>query len=213
MRSARSISASAFTSCFAEHPWMTHLARRFVWGAFNGTTLVSTFRIAEDGTLADVDESVFELTPGMAVTLLHPIAFPAGEIERWRQLFDDYEILQPFPQLARPVFTIEESERKAEVLSRYNGRTVSYSALRGLEARGWERWEDVSVQMAKRIGPNNVIVLGTDPGWHPSEAAADIQPQRIDGLQLAVGSDGFGSLSPLVFSEILYDLDTISSSS
>jgi len=213
MRSARAISASVFTSCFAEHPWMTHLARRFVWGAYEGTSLKSSFRVAEDGSLANVDDAAFELSPEMTVTLLHPLALPKGEVERWGQLFADYEILQPFPQLARPVFTIEDAERTTKVLSRYDGRTVSYSALRGLEARGWERWYDASVQMAQRLDSKSVVVLGTEPGWHPSETAADIEPQRIDGLHLTIEGDGFGSLPPLVFSEIVYDLETLTSSS
>ncbi len=213
MRSERAISASVFTSCFAEHPWMTHLARRFVWGAYEGTTLKSSFRVAEDGSLANVDDAPFELSPEMTVKLLHPLAFTKGELERWGQVFADYEILQPFLQLSRPVFTVDDAERTAKVLSRYDGRTVSYSALRGLEARGWERWYDASVQMAQRIDSKSVVVLGTEPGWHPSQTAADIEPQRIDGLHLTVDGEGFGSLPPLVFSEIVYDLETITSSS
>lgn len=213
MRSARAISASVFTSCFAEHPWMTHLARRFVWGAYEGTSLKSSFRVAEDGSLANVDDAVFELSPEMTVTLLHPVAFPTGEVERWGQVFADYEILQPFLQLARPVFTIDDAERTTKVLSRYDGRTVSYSALRGLEARGWERWHDASVQMAQRLDSKRLVVLGTEPGWHPSQTAADIELQRIDGLHLTSEGDGFGSLPPLVFSEIVYDLETLTSSS
>ncbi|WP_146655329.1 DUF4132 domain-containing protein [Labilithrix luteola] len=211
MRSARTISAEVFTGCFAKHPWMTHLAQRFVWGAFEGTTLKATFRVAEDGSLASVADETFELSPAMMVTLLHPLAFPEGELERWAQVFADYEILQPFPQLARPVFVIEESERAKNVLARFNDKTVRYAALRGLEARGWERWYDASVQMAQRLDARSFAVLDTEPGWHPSQTADDIEPQRIEGLRLS-GGEGFGSLSPLLFSELVYDLETLTSS-
>lgn len=226
MRTMRPIAGSVFLTCFATHPWMSHLARRFVWGAFPSQdafasfsgggaskTAIKTFRVAEDGSLADIEDQPFTLTPESVVVLLHPLAIAREERERWGQIFGDYEILQPFPQLARPVFTVDEGERKAKALERFSGRKVGYSALRGLESRGWERWNDDVVQMVRRLGAKTWAVLHTEPGWHPSQTVDDIEPQSIERLQLhssgASGEDGFGALSPLVFSELVYDLETI----
>ncbi|MDF2696528.1 MAG: Molybdate metabolism regulator, partial [Labilithrix sp.] len=68
------------------------------------------------------------------------------------------------------------------------------------------------VEMAHRLGARGWVVLETEPGWHPSQTAGDIEPQRIEGLRLS-GEDGFGNLSPLQFSEIVYDIESITSSS
>lgn len=50
MCTARRIPAAIFLDRFATHPWMSHLARRLVWGVFDGATLVRTVRVAEDGS-------------------------------------------------------------------------------------------------------------------------------------------------------------------
>ena len=40
-----------FTRFVVEHPLLFHIARRLVWGAYDGDALIETFRVADDRTL------------------------------------------------------------------------------------------------------------------------------------------------------------------
>ncbi|GIH98417.1 DUF4132 domain-containing protein [Planobispora takensis] len=208
MCAGRRIPAGVFTDRFARHPWMTHLARRLVWGAFDGGELRATFRVAEDSTLADAGDELFTLPERSSVGILHPLEFPGGALPAWSEIFADYEILQPFPQLGRATYTPDEEERGGDPIARLHGRKVPYPALRGLESRGWVRWYDASVQMAKPIGPRVRAVLYTDPGWHASDTVDSVEPQTVRGIGLR-GAGTFGELSPVAFSELVYDLHTL----
>ncbi|MCP4918469.1 MAG: DUF4132 domain-containing protein [Proteobacteria bacterium] len=92
----------------ADHRLVGHLVRRLVWLADNGA-----FCLAEDGTLADVDDERF--TPQSPTRLAHPIDL---DLSGWREVFDDYEIIQPIAQLERPVFTPTADELGATELAR-----------------------------------------------------------------------------------------------
>ncbi|MEV5830342.1 DUF4132 domain-containing protein [Spirillospora sp. NPDC052242] len=83
-----------FRALFADHPIARHVARRLVWTA-GGTA----FRIAEDGTLADVRDDAFVPPADGTVRVADP-ADLGGDLAAWRETFDDYEIVQPFAQLA-----------------------------------------------------------------------------------------------------------------
>ena len=96
------------------------------------------FRVAEDGSLADIRDEVIpgglderytlivDGAPYRTVTLVHPLDLPAGELEQWQRLFRDYEILQPFPQLHRTIDRRPPAER-ADWLKTVIGRRVQKS--------------------------------------------------------------------------------------
>ncbi|GIJ58433.1 DUF4132 domain-containing protein [Virgisporangium aurantiacum] len=207
MCTGRAIGADVFLDRYARHPWMRHLAERLVWGV---AELPVTFRVAEDGTLADIDDKLYELPRDASVVVLHPLDLAADAVPVWSQLFADYEILQPFPQLARPVFRAADTGRAAgldAVLARLRGHTVTYGQLRGLEARGWQKWHDSSVQMAKPLGGKLWAILETDPGWHATDTAESVEPQHIEGVTFHGGDAA--ELDPRTYSELVYDLDRL----
>ena len=120
--------------------------------------------------------------------------------EPWAEIFADYALLQPFPQLDRPVHL------DAAALDRFTGRTVSYPVLRGLERHGWTRWYDASmVRMAKALPGNAWAVLDTDPGWHASDTADSALEQTVRGVEFTDGIT-FAGLPPVVRSELVHDL-------
>ncbi|GAB7039400.1 hypothetical protein JCM9533A_32500 [Catenuloplanes niger JCM 9533] len=197
MRTGRRIPVAIFLDRFATHPWMTHLAQRLVWGVFDGDTLTATVRVAEDGTLATVDDAPFVPAASSEVTVLHPVWF---DPRRWTEVFADYALLQPFPQLDRP------RHLDAAAPDRFVGRTVSYPVLRGLERYGWTRWYDAStVRMAKPLPGGGWAVLDTDPGWHASDTAGSAPEQTVRGLVFS-GDVTFAGLPPVVRSELIHDL-------
>ncbi|HWS37756.1 MAG TPA: DUF4132 domain-containing protein [Actinoplanes sp.] len=199
MRTERRIPAAIFLDRFAGHPWMTHLAQRLVWGVFDGDTAAGTVRVAEDGTLADVHDDPVTIAGGSALVILHPLHFPDGALDAWGEVFADYELLQPFAQLDRPVHRFTP-----EILSVFAGRKTTYAELRGLERHGWVRWYDAGVQMAKPLGGRASAILRTDPGWHASDTVDTAPPQTVQDIAL-FGVTG-DELPPVIFSELIHDL-------
>ena len=59
----------------------------------------------------------------------------------WGEVLEDYELLQPFPQLARPVHHLTDAERMARRLRRHEGAVVPVGRMLGLTNQGWERGE------------------------------------------------------------------------
>ena len=142
---ARRVQPTVFGPCFAAHPLVRHLAQRLVWATFadadprTGPGL--TFRVAEDLTFTDADDAPLDLdltgaAPGL-IGLAHPLQLEAGALAAWGALFGDYEIVQPFPQLARETYAFTEAEAAAATTDRFAGTVVEANRLRGMAARGW----------------------------------------------------------------------------
>ncbi|MGF1428360.1 DUF4132 domain-containing protein [Kitasatospora sp. LaBMicrA B282] len=220
----RSWTAAEFRQLLLGHPLLRHLVRRLVWlaepaGTDQDAGAVTAFRVAEDHTLADVQDEEFELPEQAVVRLAHPLLL-GTELAAWSELFADYEILQPFRQLGRPVFELTEEEKAGHRLTRFeNTGTVPTGRLLGLERRGWLRGEpqDAGVErwLSRRVGPNRYLVLapefGIAAGYH------DMYPeQRIESVWLGSSPEDYWSgrsdyptlaeLDPVLASELLADL-------
>ena len=109
MHRDRTWATADFRRCWVEHRLMRHLARRVVWAA-RGPNDVTLFRIAEDGTYANANDELIDLEGADVIGVPHPMRWPTTQLESWRERFDDYELLQPFEQLNRPVPEIRDSE-------------------------------------------------------------------------------------------------------
>ncbi|MGA0200196.1 MAG: DUF4132 domain-containing protein, partial [Prochlorotrichaceae cyanobacterium] len=99
---------SEFETYVLGHPVLLNLAQRLIWGAYSPTTptqLLSTFRITEDGTYANSEDEDIEVAPNLEFGIVHPAEFSTAQLQQWGQLLSDYEIVPPFSQLARTVFS------------------------------------------------------------------------------------------------------------
>ncbi|NNH73766.1 DUF4132 domain-containing protein [Nocardia uniformis] len=105
MVTGRRWSAAEFERYLVTHPLLRHIARRLVW-----TTGEISFRLAEDFTPTDIDDTTITLPETARIGIAHPVELGA-EASGWRGVFADYEIAQPFPQLRRPVDDPTETER------------------------------------------------------------------------------------------------------
>ena len=94
---------AAWRAAWADHPLLRHMARAVVWEARDdGGRALATFRLAEDGSLADVrDEAIALPDRATRVGVAHPATLTEGERAAWRELFVSYEILPPLDQLGR----------------------------------------------------------------------------------------------------------------
>ncbi|MFF4342477.1 DUF4132 domain-containing protein [Kitasatospora sp. NPDC001540] len=224
MVAQRSWSVDEFTSLFVEHPLVWHLARRLVWLAVPAGEggEATAFRVAEDRTFADADDEAFVLPADATVRIAHPLHLGEERVGRWSELFADYEILQPFPQLGRPVRRFTPEEAAANRLHRFEGRTVPVGRLLGLTKRGWERGEpqDAGVErwFSKRLGEGCHLVIQLDEGI--AVGVVDMFPDQTFETVWLDSSPGdhwrsrdyplrYGDLDPVTASELLVDLEEV----
>ncbi|MDN3360034.1 DUF4132 domain-containing protein [Actinomadura sp. DC4] len=209
MVTGRRWTPAEFRSFFAGHPLMGHVARRLVWTSDEA----GAFRVAEDRTLADAADDAVTLPESARVGIAHPLHL--GEaLKTWADLFADYEITQPFPQLGRPVHTLTDEERAGTRLARFEDVTVPFGVLLGLTRSGWERGapQDAGIECwISRPVEGGDVVIDLDPGI-PAGYPDLLPEQRLARVRLSAGRR-FGDLDPVTASEVLADLTRLAGSS
>ncbi|MGW4806763.1 DUF4132 domain-containing protein [Kitasatospora sp. NPDC004272] len=225
MVAERTWSAGEFTDLLVAHPLLGHLVRRLVWtaapaGGDDGTA----FRVAEDRSYADVHDGPFALPPDAVVRLAHPLHLAPADLAAWAELFADYEILQPFRQLGRPVAALTEEEAAGHRLRRFEGHTVPVGRLLGMTKRGWRRGEpqDAGVEcwIHKPLPNGRHLVIEIQPGITvglPNEFG----DQTFTAVRLDTDPDDhwrtgrtlvrLGELDAVTASELLVDLEELTS--
>jgi len=137
--SARCWSVEAWKQLFVKNPIMHQFAIGLIWGVYKGEKLVQSFRYMEDGSFNTQGEEEYLLpVETEKIGLVHPIELSEEDLKAWKQQLEDYEIIQPFLQLERPVFTLEEEELSQRKLSRFSGRVINDMSLGSrLTGAGW----------------------------------------------------------------------------
>ncbi|WP_433337339.1 DUF4132 domain-containing protein [Spirillospora sp. CA-294931] len=206
-----------FQAFFVGHPLMRHLARRLVWLAETGAE-TTAFRVAEDATLADAADDALTLDATARVGIAHPVTL-AGSVGAWAEVFADYEILQPFPQLGRPVYRLTPEEAASGHLARFAGVTVPWNKMLALTARGWDRGAPQGggneMWMSRGAGSGLYVQLDLDPGFavgivddRPTQTCKRvwITKELTDWMRTENISRTFGELDEVTASEVLADL-------
>ncbi len=131
MRTARRIPASHFLAGWANHPLGKHHARGMVWAVERGDRgeALVTFRVAEDGTFADVHDEPLSLAETDVVRVPHPAELPKDVTDAWLRTFSDYGLIQPVPQLGRTPIAIEPNEASASELTRTLTPPAPYTSV------------------------------------------------------------------------------------
>lgn len=125
---------------FVENPIMHNFSLGLVWGVYEDGELKDTFRYMEDGSFNTVDEEEYELLEDSLIGLVHPLEMETEILEGWKQQFEDYEIVQPFPQLQREVYSVTEEENDMKNIERFAGTKINGLSIVGkLTKMGWYR--------------------------------------------------------------------------
>ncbi|WP_026404754.1 DUF4132 domain-containing protein [Actinomadura rifamycini] len=209
-----------------EHPVTRHLARRVVWLAGTdedgdvppGRRGGTSFRIAEDGSLAGADDGAFVLPEEARIRVPHPVLL--GETrDAWSQVFADYEILQPFPQLALPVFALTEAERDGDELPRLAGAPLSRRETVRLMGPTWFPFEsrrepgDPCIVRPLGGGPCLIVALTADlysGGPDPlGVRSVRLGPNPASPWETPPGPLRFGDLDPATVSDALLELTAL----
>ncbi|GAA1695519.1 hypothetical protein GCM10009830_49230 [Glycomyces endophyticus] len=217
MTGGRVWSRPDFERYVAGHALMRHLARRLVWQYTTGKGWTA-FRIAEDGGFADLRDDELRLPERSAVRLPHPLHLGA-EAAAWAELLADYEVVQPFAQLDRRVFTLTREEAATGRVARFEGRVLPAKVLTGL-ARGRTRWKYTQAfsgrggsgtyGLCRELADGGFLMLDLDPGiGFPVAAAAPEQRLRAVRFTTEEAADApaLRGLDPVPVSELLALLD------
>jgi predicted DNA-binding WGR domain protein len=222
MCSQRRWEAPVFRQFLVEHPLLVHLVRRLVWGVYDDkNALTGTFRVAEDGSFASDKDDTFALGDDASVGIAHRLDLSDAQAGAWGQVFADYEVLQPFEQLARGIHKQTGGEAEAKALDRVKGIEVPTGKVLGLDARGWRRGPPQDggvVCWYEKRTPAGVLSLDLEPGIYTG-MVSESPKQKLGSLTL--GNDGgtwgnnqlpFGRLSPVAYSEVVRDLESLKES-
>ncbi|MCB9593612.1 MAG: DUF4132 domain-containing protein [Sandaracinaceae bacterium] len=189
----RDVSLADFHEHFVMHPLVRHLVTRLVWGAYD-----RTFRVADDGSLADVEDDAVELRPGARVRLPHTLRLSEEARIRWAEVLADYELVQPFEQLGRRVYVPSAEERRAAHLLRSEGRVVDWPALVRLERAGFVRstrdglrytnFDGSVAGAAVRVVAHPGLHVG-DPTGSGEQRLVEVSVPRLEALPEVIQSE------------------------
>lgn len=223
MISGEAWSPGDFSKYFLLQPLAQHIVRRLLWIATNGDGQTpDLFRIAEDDSFADLADRQFELSAACrGIRPVHPLDIDdAGTRAAWQQVFADYSIVSPFPQLDRPTFLVPVDQRLSTVVDRFQVQKVETKALIfPLETRGWDRAGNGDGGMLEehtRIFSNAGITACVS--YTPGAFLGDLlgsPTQTIKSLVFrqhpATSPDPMplGSVPPRVFSEAMRDISSL----
>lgn len=199
--------AEAFQAFLVQHPLLVHLVRRLLWGVYDDSGLVQLFRVAEDSSLADLSDDLFILQG--SVGLPHPLELKPDQLNQWGQVFADYSLIQPFPQLGRPVFRLTPEEKRGRVLTRVVGSKVHPGKVVNLESLGWRRGETwdggVCCEMLRPMGEGLTATLEFSDGLYMG-ALHESGEQTLGEVKMDID---LGSVDEIVISELLRDLEAL----
>jgi predicted DNA-binding WGR domain protein len=174
-----------FEALLVRHPLMTHLAQRVLWGAYDKAgKLRDAFRVTEEQDCAGADDRPFALKGAASVGIVHPLHLTEAQRAAWGEVFADYEIITPFPQLGRPVLAPDKAEAKGKMITRLSGAALPPTAARGtLERLGWVRGSAADHGMIQEFykdfpAAGVTALLEVEPGI-PLGMADWAEPQKV----------------------------------
>lgn len=211
MGSRRRWSPGVFSTVLAPHPLLRHMLRRLVWGTYAADgALTGCFRVCEDGSFADVAGRGIDLPAATRIGLPHRLDLGAELTARWSAVLGSSQILQPFPQLGRTIWTPRAEEQSQTVLHRWGELTLPASRLLGLESRGWKRGRPGNsgiVSTMEKALPEGRAELSFEPGWYVGDPAE--VHGRLALTWRAPRPRPFGEMPAVAFSELLLDLEAL----
>jgi hypothetical protein len=220
--------ADEYANFLLNHPVMPPLLRQFVWGGFDMFgKLKCTFMVQSRTELCSVNGETVLVSDFSEIALLHPCHLSAAEKEQWRLKFVELGISQSFPQLLRPVQTLNDNETQdVEILRLKKYCIPAVTIIGALEKRGWQRGPvgegglftehlkyfssaDVTVVMQYQG-----IVVG-DPVGSPDQYVdyCAILPGKVEGETEREFQKGLalGTVDKACLSEILFDVEFLRS--
>jgi hypothetical protein len=187
-------SPGEFADLLAAHPVLRHVVRRLIWGVYEQDVFVGGFRVAEDLTYADIEDARYEIPEGASIGVAHPLELGSA-VAKWGSVFADYEILQPFAQLDRPVFELTPAERDSPSLTRFSGAVAQTGRLMALEKHGWRSGgalvdAGIIPHFVRLLPDGGVLTLPLDPGIYAGDVH-EFGPQTLSVAWIGVSENEY----------------------
>jgi len=209
--------SAAWQKFYLYNPLMFIYASTLVWELIDEDgNQEMLFYIDEDGSAMSIDgdELSFEDMENKTIKIIHPLHLSDEQKEAWQALFYDLEIVQPFLQLQRPIFFMQEHEKSTKGLNRYNDKKFAKgeSAIKTLlERRGYEKdvvdsgcidfyKEFAYCDIRVELGLFGVNVVYYDGGGDMEMSETVFKDKQNNAMTLE-------AVPKIVFSETVYDLD------
>jgi hypothetical protein len=140
MVSQRGWFTGEFRTLLVAHPIVGRLVRRLVWIAEDAEAPGLQFRMLSDGTAVGVDDAPVPLPAAGTIRIAHRLELAEREVDAWEARLAATGIEQPFAQLGRVTYSLDDVELAAGAIHRFDGTPVAALALLGrLRTRGWQR--------------------------------------------------------------------------
>lgn len=123
-------------SVLVRHPLTVRLVRSLVLAVYDDTGRVdTTFRVTEERTFADQNDTEISLTGSGKIGVAHPVELDEATRAAWGVVLGDYRIIAPFAQLSRDIHRPDSEDLEATEITRLRGKTVSAVALHDILGR------------------------------------------------------------------------------
>jgi hypothetical protein len=209
----RAIPIETLRTCYLEHHLLADMCRRLIW-QFN-----SELAIWHDGRLIDSGEREIDLAAHKSARLWHPASSDVQTIFHWRCWLEDHSIRQPFKQAHREVYLITDAERENSTYSnRFAAHILRQAQFAALAAqRGWEfrvmgQWDSHNTPTLELPEFGLSVEYDVDFPTNENEVTGHhvyllIRTGRVRFLDLQRVAQRLESMAPVVFSEVMRDLD------
>ncbi len=208
-------------STVGANPVMASLARRLVWKvAYPGHDLF--VMPAGDDRWELHEGGHVEIPEEAAISLAHPLAMPAEQLDGWRHRIVATGIVQPLRQLFREVYVVTPVERQAgDHSARFAGHSVPLAQVYALtKTRGWkgklglagfegagEGWKEFPARQVRvclrHAGDDPQLALGViEDVYFERKEGGRSKSKTWRRMQLA-------DVDPIAFSEAMRDVDLI----
>lgn len=143
---------------FVKNPIMHCFAIGLIWGIYEGAELKESFRYMDDGSFTNIEEDEIQLPENASIGLVHPIELSEEQKNAWIEQLSDYEITQPFNQLARKCFKPTPEELNMDKITRFDGISIGNYTLRSkLTKQGWSTGTPLDAGFFEEFERNDIL--------------------------------------------------------
>lgn len=224
-----------FEDFLVRHPLVRHLTQRLVWAAYlmepdaegqysnYGGRPAGFFRVSEDGSYTNALDEPYQLPEeeGLRLGIPHILEMPPEAQTEFGQLFADYELIQPFPQLGRETYSLTEAEKDKTELARWPELEVPTGAIIGLVSRGWRRGTPQDAGwvgwMYKSFGQGLSALMQLNEGFCVGYTEMS-ESQKVENILIGSMKDGWEHIpsplalkevDPIIISELIRDMEIL----
>jgi hypothetical protein len=185
-------------------------AQRIVWAQFDRKDQPGvTFSALHAPQLLGVDGKKVKLDPKLPVGIPHPAELPEEVRRPWRDRLAEDAVEQPFRQMERPVLTLTREELSQSQLTRHQGLWHGRMSEALFRYGWWEFDADGDRDMTFALqSPRSTAYVEAKKQGDGSLKCIQVGRRGYQGMFSFQKGVTFGSLHPVLLSEILLAFET-----